>query len=196
MWSMNVYDFDNTIYAGESVFDFYIFCVRKHPSLIRFLFIVLISWGKYKLLLLSREKLMALVEKHAMNFIKTMDNVEEFVSEFWDKNQHKIKQFYLETKRDDDVVVSASVGFLLREICGRLGIKNLVCTEVNSRTGKIYQLCFRQNKPDYFKNAFPDCKIKNFYSDSMNDLPMMKLAEKAYLVRGENVFPVAERKLR
>ena len=35
---MNVYDFDNTIYDGESVFDFYHYSVRKQPKLIRYLF--------------------------------------------------------------------------------------------------------------------------------------------------------------
>lgn len=31
---MNVYDFDNTIYDGDSSIDFYFFVLRKKPSII------------------------------------------------------------------------------------------------------------------------------------------------------------------
>ena len=45
---MNVYDFDNTIYDGESVFDFYLYSVRRQPKLIRYLFVVVKAFLKYK----------------------------------------------------------------------------------------------------------------------------------------------------
>lgn len=193
---MNVYDFDNTIYSGESVFDFYLFCVKRYPSLARYVFIILLSWAKYKLLLLSREKLLELAKRYAMKFVDTVGSVEKLVGEFWDTHENKIKKFYLREKRDDDVIVSASVSFLLGDICARLGIKNLVCSEIDTATGEVRRLCFRQSKPDFFKSAFPDGKIENFYSDSMNDLPMMRLAENAYLVRGEKIVPVEKERLK
>lgn len=31
---MNVYDFDNTIYRGDSTADFYLYCLKKHPKII------------------------------------------------------------------------------------------------------------------------------------------------------------------
>ena len=31
---MNAYDFDKTIYDGDSTADFYIFCLKKHKSII------------------------------------------------------------------------------------------------------------------------------------------------------------------
>ena len=34
---MNVYDFDKTIYRGDSTKDFYFFLLRRHPVLIRYL---------------------------------------------------------------------------------------------------------------------------------------------------------------
>lgn len=30
---MNVYDFDGTIYNGDSTVDFYLYCLREHPGL-------------------------------------------------------------------------------------------------------------------------------------------------------------------
>ena len=32
---MRVFDFDNTIYNGESVFDFYLFSIKKNPKVIK-----------------------------------------------------------------------------------------------------------------------------------------------------------------
>ena len=32
---MNVYDFDGTVYAGDSTVDFYFFCLRKQPGILR-----------------------------------------------------------------------------------------------------------------------------------------------------------------
>lgn len=34
---MNVYDFDDTIYRGDSSVDFYIFCLRKNIKLLKYL---------------------------------------------------------------------------------------------------------------------------------------------------------------
>ncbi len=31
---MNVYDFDGTIYSGDSTIDFYLFCLRKQPEIL------------------------------------------------------------------------------------------------------------------------------------------------------------------
>lgn len=192
---MNVYDFDNTIYNGESVFDFYIYCVRRYPGLIKYVFIILVSWVKYKLLLLSRERLMFLAEKYASEFFRQVRNIEEMVNGFWDKNQRKIKEFYIKNHRDDDVVISASVSFLLEEICARLGIRYCICSRVDTNTGRVEALCFRQNKPGFFREQFPDGRIENFYSDSMNDAPMMRIAERAYLVRGQKLRLVDSKKL-
>ena len=33
---MNVYDFDGTIYDGDSTVDFYVFALKKKPSLISY----------------------------------------------------------------------------------------------------------------------------------------------------------------
>ncbi len=187
---MNVYDFDNTIYRGESVLDFYIFCLRRYPWLIRYAFIFVISWIKYKLMLLNLEQLMSLAERYAGEFLLRIKDMDALVKEFWDTHQKKIKRFYLETRKEDDVILSASVHFLLDEICARLGIKNLICSSVNVRTGHVEKLCFRQNKPQYFRDSFPDAEIENFYTDSMNDLPMIKLSKNAFIVKGEKLEPV------
>ena len=36
-------------------------------------------------------------------------------------------------------------------------------------------------------NQLTDCEIENFYTDSLNDLPMMLMAIKAYIVKGQRI---------
>lgn len=53
---MNVYDFDNTLYDGESTFDFFFFCLSKNPRLLKYAFVVLCTFARYKMCLVSEEK--------------------------------------------------------------------------------------------------------------------------------------------
>ena len=38
---MNVYDFDNTLYKGESSYDFFFFCLKRKPKMIKYIPVVL-----------------------------------------------------------------------------------------------------------------------------------------------------------
>ena len=40
---VNIYDFDGTIYDGDSSIDFYLFCLRKNVSIIKFLPVFIIG---------------------------------------------------------------------------------------------------------------------------------------------------------
>lgn len=183
---MNVYDFDNTIYRGESTLDYYFFCVKHHPRLLRFVFIVLEKLVKYKLCLISEDELMRLCEKYVLAFLKDCPDSEILAQKFWDRNIKKIKPFYASLHKDDDVIVSASFGFMLRPVMGKLGVTSLLCSEVNLETGEIERLCFRRNKKTLFESAFPS-RIESFYTDSLNDMPLMRMAKNAYLIKGEKI---------
>lgn len=189
---MNVYDFDNTIYKGETVLDFYRFCLRRNLSLLRYIPLMLSSVIRYKTGKISLDEL----EKKASFYAeKNLSVIQNFsVKEFWDKHEYKIKNFYLKQQQEDDVIVSASFGFLLEEICKRLGIRYCICSEIDVTSGKIERICYRGNKPEIFKQYFPDGVIDKFYTDSMNDLPMIKIAEKAFLVKGEKIREIKRSK--
>lgn len=83
---MNVYDFDNTLYDGESTFDFFFFCLSKNPRLLKYAFVVLCTFARYKMCLVSEEKMLSLCEKYVKSFLKDCPNVTEYIKEFWDKN--------------------------------------------------------------------------------------------------------------
>lgn len=181
---MNVYDFDNTIYDGESVFDFYLYSVRRQPKLLCYVFVVVKAFLKYKLCRMTEEELLKIAEKYARGYLSRIRNLDFLIKDFWDKNEHKIKAFYINHMRDDDVIVSASVDFLLEEVLSRIGVKNYIATGVDKQTGKIYNICYRKNKVQLFREHFPNAQIANFYTDSKNDFAMMKIARHTYVVKG------------
>lgn len=191
---MNVYDFDNTIYKGETVLDFYKFYLKKDISLLKYIPLIFSVLLRYKMRRISLEEL----EKKASIYSeKNISHIFKFsAKEFWDKHESKIKDFYLKQQRADDVVVSASFSFLLDEICRRLGIRYCLCSELEPESGKIKRICYRDSKPEIFKENFPNAEIDNFYTDSLNDLPMIMLAKKAYLVKGEKLTEIKKENLK
>lgn len=191
---MNVYDFDGTLYDGESTFDFYLFCVKHHPRAIKFMFIVVWSFLKYKMCLVSEKQLMYLAEKYVLDFLSCCPDAQELAQKFWDRNFHKIKSFYNGVRQDNDVVVSASFGFLLRPVLDKIGIKNALMSEVDLEKGKVLRLCYRKNKVELFKNVFDVELVEDVYTDSLNDRPLMSLAGRdVYLVNGNNIKKYCER---
>ena len=188
---MNVYDFDKTIYDGDSSIDFYLFSMSKKPYII--VLIPLIFWGYilYKLKIKDKEYFKEMYFKFVMFF----PNIEELVNNFWDKNEYKIKKWYLDQRRLDDLIITASPYFLIREIASRLGIKHLIASEVNQNTGVfISKNCYGKEKVNRYKSEYHDKKIKNFYSDSLSDMPMMELSENAYLVKKDSIENIYKKK--
>ena len=178
---MNVYDFDGTIYRGDSSVDFYLYCIVRYPWLICFLPYQI--WGIlcYKIGLTSKER-----EKSAFfSFLKLIPDVERTVVKFWRRNAGKIADWYQQQKDESDVVISASPEFLLRPACGLLGLHNLIASEVEPSNGDFLgKNCYGEEKVRRFREIFPKARIASFYSDSRSDSPMAAMAGKAYLVKG------------
>lgn len=188
--NMNVYDFDNTIYRGESGVDLFMYFLKRDPKLITALPWAVSCIAKYKA---TKMTLDDAVENYAgviESYAAKIDNIEENVEKFWDKNSYKIKSFYLRQRKDDDIIISACVDVVLEEICRRLNIKNFVGSAVDLEKRKLLNFCYRENKVKVFKEKFPDAVIDNFYTDSLNDQPMIDLAQNAYLVKGDKITKI------
>lgn len=180
---MNAYDFDNTIYDGESIFDFFIFSLKKDIWLIRFLPIVLFRLIEYKLNLLKIEKIYKTVEMIINSFLKhSKFNYDNFVEQFWKKNYKKLKPEFLKMLKNDDLIITGCPDFLINYIKDDLKTKNIICTEFDDKNKKISFICFGDNKVKAFKKKYKNKKIKKFYTDSLSDIPFMKLADEVYLV--------------
>lgn len=184
---MNVYDFDNTIYDGESTFDFFGFCVKNDITMLKFVLPVIVTLIQYKLCRINEKELERRCEKYMVCFLSKIENPKKLIKDFWDKNEGKIKKFYLMQKREDDVIISASCDILLKEICARVGIKNLLASEIDFENNRVKSLCYGQNKVKIFKNRYPDMVIDEFYTDSKNDLPMARISKKAFYVKKNKV---------
>lgn len=183
---MNVYDFDKTIYAGDSTLDFYFFSLKKNPMLIRFLPIQIIGFIKYMFGMYSKLQF----KEKFYSFLKGIKDVDSMIELFWNANQDKIKDWYLKSKEESDVIISASPEFLLNNICRRIGIKHLIASEVNKNTGICEgENCYGEEKVLRFKKYFEKGEIKKFYSDSLSDAPISLMASERYIVSGNNILP-------
>lgn len=188
---MNVYDFDNTIYDGESMLDLFLFYLKKKPSLLKMLPKVLKGFAKYKRGLISIDEMLnfyvPLVEKIAAGLID-FDN--DPVA-FWDSHMHKIKPFYTQQQKSDDLIITASPDYHIKEICKRLGINQYLASVINPETKKIESVCLKNNKVKAFFENYPDCEIENFYTDSPeNDKPLMDIAKHAFVIKRNKITQV------
>lgn len=187
---MNVYDFDNTIYDGESCFDLFKFYIKKNPSLIKLFPTVTKGFARYKKGEVSLDEMVSRYAPMAQEYLAKID-FENEPKLFWDKHMNKIKPFYKEIQKEDDLIITASPDFHIEEIAKRLGIKNYLTSKVDRKTGKIEFVCIRQNKITAFKEIYGDKEIENFYTDSPeNDAPLIDLAKHAFVVKGQKITQV------
>lgn len=191
---MNIYDFDKTIFDGDSTASFYWRMLRKYPKLAR-------HWGRQARGFLSyfRNKMTKTQAKEIFyTFLNDIEDVDAEVEEFWDANMHRVKSWYLAQKRTDDVIISASPQFLLRPAMERLGGLYLIASRVDPKTGKTMgENCHGAEKVRRFYLEFPkDARVEKFYSDSYSDTPLARIAEEAYLVKGDRIVPWNEKYLK
>ncbi len=182
---MNVYDFDKTIYAGDCSIDFYLFCIKKKPVIIKVLPKQIRGFLLYRVGKISKKRFKEIY----FSFLGVLDGqADKLVLEFWDGHEKRIKKWYREQKLSDDLIISASPFFLLQEICNRLEIQEPLTTNVDMSNGTFSsENCYGQEKVLRYRARFQDKKIDNFYSDSVSDKPLAIIAENAYLVKGNVV---------
>lgn len=181
---MNVYDFDGTIYDGDSSIDFYLFCIKRKPSILFKSIIKQLSGAvlyTFKLITKKRYK-----EKY-FSFLKFVSVNNQLLNEFWSANNKKVKDWYLSQKANNDVVISASPEFLLQPICNKLGV-SLIASKVDPSSGQFAgKNCHGQEKIKRFTELYPNETIDEFYTDSKSDYPFAALAKKAYLVKKSSI---------
>ncbi|MCL2046780.1 MAG: haloacid dehalogenase-like hydrolase [Oscillospiraceae bacterium] len=180
---MNVYDFDGTIYDGDSTKDFFIFCVRRYPKICIILPKFFYYFIQYIIGNCDKERL----KESFFGFLRLLPNTQDEVMLFWEKHEIKIQKWYLSQKRSNDVIISASPGFLLQPICEKLGI-SCIASVVNPDNGLYTGLnCYGNEKVRRFREIYIDASINCFYTDSLSDIPMVEIAQSAYIVKNGNV---------
>ena len=184
---MNAYDFDGTIYDGDSSVDFYKFCMKKNKK-------VLLSFPRliggvllYVLTIINKTKM----KERIFSFLKHIPDTEKYVEEFWKEHKKNIKKWYYKQKKESDIIISASPEFLLKPLEKELNV-TVIASKVNSKTGKFDgKNCHDYEKIKRFEELFPGKRVKSFYTDSIKaDYAMLDYAEEAYLVKKERIIPL------
>ena len=187
---MNCYDFDQTIFNPDSSYCFVMFCLRHYPRAV--LHALPGSSAAGLAHLLGRADTKALKEK-VFDFLPRLDDVSRVVGEFWEAYRGNVAPWYLAQKREDDLIISASPDFLLRPMAEELGVR-LIATPMDPVTGKILgQNCHDEEKVRRFRAEYPGEKVACFYSDSLSDTPMARIAERAFLVKKGEHSPWPEK---
>ena len=175
---MNVYDFDGTIFPGDCSIGFAFWCLKRHPNL----------WFSYlpdvlkHVIQHKRGKVPNyLMQRKMFSYLTMIDDFDEQIEKYWNKNEKKIAAWYLAQKKPDDLIISASPACIIGPIANRLGVKYMA-TDFDREFGVfVDNLMYAKEKAKYMiDHGFP--VIENFYSDSLADTPLALCAEKAHLV--------------
>ena len=176
---MNIYDFDKTLIGCDSTAAFIKYSFCKHPGLIRFLPGMAVAAVNFYLLKRGTKTQM---KQRFYRFFTGYD-AEGLLEEFWDKHQNRIFSWYALQQEESDIVISASPEFLLKPICRRLGIKHLIASRVDPKTG-VYtgENCWGPEKPIRLQAEMGITHCDKFFSDSYSDQPLADIADEAFLI--------------
>ena len=183
---MNVFDFDGTIYHGESSKDFFFYCLKHYPKTRTKILPVLWYGAGFGLGIVKKktfkQKLFSIVQK--------IPDIDKAVLDFWEEHRKNIKKWYMEMKEGSDIIISASPEFLLAPICAELGVECMMATKVDKTTGLFDgENCHGKQKVTRFYEQYPNAEVDNFYSDMYCDTPLALISKKAFIVKGEKLSP-------
>ncbi|MBD9254553.1 MAG: hypothetical protein EGS37_02680, partial [Ruthenibacterium lactatiformans] len=123
---MNVYDFDDTIFRGDSTRAFWAYCLKRAPGLARFLPRQCAAAVRYALGRTAKEAF----KEAFFSFLQGVPDADAWAEDFWRTHERRFRPWYLAQKQPDDLVVSASPEFLLAPACRRLGIRPPIASRV------------------------------------------------------------------
>ena len=180
MNKIDVYDFDGTVYNGDSSIDFFIYAIKKKKKLIKYLPKICTFMVLKCIKLVSTKQF----KEVYFSFIKEIKDLEQFVEEFWKEKEHKINQFFLDnvTQKEDIYVISASPEFLLRPYLSKFKNVKLIGTRISKDAKLTGENCKGKEKINRLKEVEKDFVIENFYTDSIVDLPLVEISKTSYLV--------------
>ncbi len=185
MEKINLYDFDETIYDGDSSVDFFFYCLKKHKKIITIFPKMLGSVIKYKTKKITKTEMKEVI----FSYLKFVPDVDAYIKDFWDTHKKNIKPFYLAKDHSQDIIISASPEFLLKDICAELKVKMLIGSLIDKKTGKFDGInCHDVEKVRRLNEKISDYQVMEAYSDSKSDNPILELAEKPYYVKGNKLI--------
>ncbi len=188
---MRVFDFDNTLYDGESIMDIFLYFLKKDTkNIIKYAPKFIRDFIRYKFDRITVEEALESYGQAFKEYCLNYDNIYAEFEKFWDINQNKVKDFYAEIQDEDDIVVSGCPCCLLKIICDRIGIKHYIGSDIDPIKGEINSICYKEHKLQVFRSVYGDVTIDDFYTDSMADKPMMDISKNVFLVKGDKIIQI------
>lgn len=179
---IKVFDFDNTLYHGESSIDLAFYMIRRNRKILLYVPSIVYNLAKYKMCLIDRDK----AEKEINDFLKVAvkDKYEaaELVESFWAENIHRLDLNIIKRVNKDDVIITAGPDMLINAIKDKLGTENILSSVIDPDKREMTYFNFGENKAKRYKEVYGDTPIDSLYTDSFNDKPLMKLANKVFIV--------------
>jgi HAD superfamily phosphoserine phosphatase-like hydrolase len=183
---MNVFDFDGTIYNGDSSKDFFFYCLKRYPKVRKKIFPVMFYGAGYGLRIVKKIDF----KTKLFSFVSLIDDIDKAVSDFWAEHKKNVKNWYIEKRQPTDIIISASPEFLLEPICKELGVECMMATRVDKATGLFDgENCHGKQKVTRLYEEYPNAQIDSFYSDMYCDTPLALIAKQAFIVKGERLKP-------
>lgn len=189
-----VYDFDKTIYSGETSTDFMVFFLKRNPKYIFRLYLLIPSIIYFKFnLKKSKEFFFAILKNIEIDFLK------KEIEAFWVENKSKIynwvyNEIIINKKKSEKLVlISATPEIFLENISKDLGFDILIGTKFENNNkyfsnNIVGKNCKGEEKVSRLKKILYDFNILSFYSDSISDKPLFDLAKrKISVIKGEKI---------
>lgn len=179
---MKAFDFDNTLYHGESSIDFAVYMIRKNKRIILWLPRIFWNLAKYKLCLVSRDKMEILINRFLRSCFTDKNTLLRDTEDFWSRNKKKLDRKMVGRIKKDDMIITAGPSFLFEAIKTELGTENMICSEIDLDNKCVRYLNFSDNKARRFRELFSRRRIDCFFTDSYNDKAMMDISDRVFLV--------------
>ena len=180
---IDVYDFDGTIYDGDSTVDFVRFSLSRHPGMIlglprMALAAIQLAAGRSSL---TRFK-SVLFGEMSRHF-----SLEDEADAFWQSEgtRRKLGAWFQTTPRDLPIVIaSASPEFELRHAAKLLGVGHLIGTQCDMTTGELTgKNCKGEQKIARIREALGEFEVRAMYTDDAKaDGPLLAIAQERYIV--------------
>ena len=180
---IDVYDFDGTIYDGDSTADFVLFSLRRHPS-------VLLGLPR-----VAAAALKLAAKRYNLTQFKTVlfgemsrrFSLEAEAEAFWqsEKTRAKLGKWFDSTPRDLPIVIaSASPEFELKHAAKILGVDTLISTKCDMVTGALKgKNCKGAEKISRIREVIGEYEVRAMYTDDAKaDGPLLAIAKEKYIV--------------
>ena len=179
---IDVYDFDGTLYDGDSTADYVLFCLHRHPALV--LSLPPVAWQALRALT-GRGSLTQMKSALFSRMARRID-LEGEAERFWQdaRTRKKLGAWFEKTPRDLPIVIaSASPEFELRHAAKLLGDITLISTRCAADGSLVGRNCKGEEKLRRIREAVGDFTVRAMYTDDAKaDAPLLAAAQERYLV--------------